>query len=318
MKRLAAVGAAVAWALVLSSCATTGKPEDQIYTLSLDLQPGTSYPFSTEVKQKIDEEVLGQKISLEQTMKTLYTVSVDSTDSQGNTSLTVTYNDMSVTVDNVSSDGDLGDISGALGSMGDEMNQLYDALEGRTFGVVLSPEGRVQSVSGMEDMIQAMKEWLSASGTPGADQIFDQVSGLFGDEFITQSWEYYFAYLPEEPVKIGDTWTANLSTGSQFPLNVATVYTLESVTDGTARIGVKGTVTAGKDSALMEVSGLQLGFTFDGTETGQVTVDLESGWLDSMIASQTVDGKITISGDAGGNIDFEIPLHLDMTTRVNQ
>ena len=101
---------------------------------------------------------------------------------------------------------------------------------------------------------------------------------------------------PDKPVKVGESWTKNTTMNIQpFSMAIEAKYTLKSVADGKANIDVASVIKvnpAGQADPRMKDVKIDL----NGTQSGTMVVETESGQLLSSNIKQSISGKINAQG----------------------
>ena len=121
---------------------------------------------------------------------------------------------------------------------------------------------------------------------------------------MTQYFENMMAIFPDSTVKVGSSWTQEVSTSNQFPMLVKNTYTLKSVKGDDVTIDIKGDMTLNED----EMEGVKID-TFKGSFTGTMIVDKNSGWTKSAEIKQTMEMEMNQMGQ-------KMPMKMDMNMKM--
>jgi hypothetical protein len=163
----------------------------------------------------------------------------------------------------------------------------------------LLPNGAVQSVEGMTRILDKMAAGLPQDRTAAA--AFGMLKNGLSDEALSGVLSQGFAQLPDQPVKIGDTWTRQFDVNNPLMGNgtISTTFKLEGVEKAgafsIARIALKSTTkqtTAPSAPALGPLS-VQLS---DGSGDGEQLFDATNGRLQR--STQEIMTPMTMSGPA--------------------
>ena len=161
------------------------------------------------------------------------------------------------------------------------------------------PNGAVQSVEGMTRILDKMAASLPQDSTAAA--AFGMLKNGLSDEALSGVLSQGFAQLPDQPVKIGDTWTRQFDVNNPLMGNgtISTTFKLEGVEKAggfsIARIALTATTkqtTAPSAPALGPLS-VQLG---DGSADGEQLFDATNGRLQR--STQQITTPMTMSGPA--------------------
>jgi len=98
-----------------------------------------------------------------------------------------------------------------------------------------------------------------------------------------------FRFYPDTPVSVGESWETDTELSMGLPFDVTTTYTLDGVTDAQATIDF--VVELDTNGSTIELGqGIEADAFLSGTQSGTLTVDLESGLLQSMERSGSISG----------------------------
>jgi hypothetical protein len=87
--------------------------------------------------------------------------------------------------------------------------QMFAAMAGLSYTMVIGPEGTVQSVQGMDLLIDKMMEALPPEAVALGRGMLGE---MFSEEFITNMMQQSIQIFPPEPVGAGDSWQHSFST----------------------------------------------------------------------------------------------------------
>jgi Family of unknown function (DUF6263) len=176
---------------------------------------------------------------------------------------------------------------------------VMPAMIGESVRMRLLPNGSVQSVEGMTRILDKMAAGLPQDRTAAA--AFGMLKDGLSDEAMSGVLSQGFAQLPDQPVKIGDTWTRQFDVNNPLMGNgtISTTFKLDGVEKAgafsIARIALKSTTkqtTAPSAPALGPLS-VQLG---DGSGDGEQLFDATNGRLQRV--TQQITTPMTMSGPA--------------------
>jgi hypothetical protein len=175
---------------------------------------------------------------------------------------------------------------------------VMPAMIGESVRMRLLPNGAVQSVEGMTRILEKMAAGLPQDRTAAA---FGMLKNGLSDEALSGVLSQGFAQLPDQPVKVGDTWTRQFDVNNPLMGNgtVSTTFKLEGVdkagTFSIARIALKSTTkqTTAPSAPARGPLSVQLN---DGSGDGEQLFDLTNGRLER--STQQITTPMTMSGPA--------------------
>lgn len=195
----------------------------------------------------------------------------------------------------------------------DPMSRIFSAMTDEDFDAVINYKGEVQRFSGLQEVINNATAGLGAEG----QNLTAQLSESFGDAGMKQSIESLTAIIPAEPVKPGSTWNKKQTAGMSTPMILDNTYTLKDISDGVATIEVNGKASVAPDNAHIEVQGMAATIYLDGTHTGTIRMDVNTGWVESATLTDDVAGSITLDPNAEMPEGMTVPLQIKTVTNVS-
>lgn len=297
----------------LALVAFTSDPEAKKYTLQLNLEEGQTYRLESTTDQEINQVIMGMENVVEQTMGFTYAYDVTSASSEAY-DISVTYDEilyrqsaqgMEVTYDSRDEETDV-----------PLQAQSFANLVGQSFEMTVTPAGSVTEVRGMDELIEAMIGEMDMPGV-SADQIRQQLKTQFSDESMQSSMEQTMAIYPDGPVKKGDSWTREMSISTVMTMQVVNTYTLDKVEGGKAYVSVEGTTSTGDEGNSTEMMGMSMTFNMEGTQSGSLVIDMETGMTITSTIDQTITGDVSATGGQMGSQTLEFPMSIDSKSTVN-
>ncbi len=98
--------------------------------------------------------------------------------------------------------------------MGQSVREITLAMIGESILVEIAADGVVRRVEGGSRIADKISKVMAASNDPGAQQAGQGLRAMLGDDAMKSTLEQTFPKLSGPPVKVGETWTAQLAMGS--------------------------------------------------------------------------------------------------------
>ncbi len=284
------------------------------YELALKLKEGKEYNLSNNITQVINQEIMGNKISMEQTIDMLYTFVVDQIDAEGNYTLTTEYNSLDIGINKFKSTLPQVQQEEINQEVNNAINQMMRPLLNKKFTIKMTNRGEIIEILGYEELMESMIENMP----PGSNStMVEQIKGFIDKDSIKQTWQENLSYLPNEPVNLGESWERSLTMEDPLPITVITTYTLESVDQNEVVIKTEGSIEMGNidfsqflGTAVQE--GIEVDCDFTGDQTGSIILDINSLWVKNMEVEQNMSGKIIITNT---NIDQSIEMPMEVISK---
>lgn len=230
--------------------------------LKYNVKNGDRYKSNMTMDQDITMEVQGQSMVLNQSMNFdfSYLVSAVAADSF----------DLKTTIDAISMKQTV---------MGMEI--VYDSKDTSTYN---NPIVGTKVSDEMNKLIGVgITTTMSTNGNVGSVDLgsIDTDSQIAGNMKSSFSQAVY----PDHKIKVGESWSNDISTKGLAEMNVHMTYTLNKVTRKQAEIGVSGTIDSPDADAKLK-----------GTITGNMTVDRKTGWVIHSTFDQDFDLQMEQNG----------------------
>jgi len=182
------------------------------------------------------------------------------------------------------------------------MKEILSALIGESFVVVISPNGQVQKVEGMNRLIE--KVFKSVPADPSAAAMLDGLKNNFSDDAIRGVFGQGYSQLPDRPLKPGDTWDGQWTTTNLIVARstTRTLFTLKAVEANAgaqvARIITNLTTKRDQNTGAINPMGLKMQFG-DGSGEGELIFNVTKGRLERSTTRTTMQIEMSAPGPDG-------------------
>ena len=293
--------ASFAWAVIGLAAA------QETYALRLNLQPGQSYSQRMTTAQEHTQRSGGTLVRSGQSITFDMRYDVQKVSPEGIATVKATYLRSASTLKSMGLETFFDSATG--GTPAPEFAVLASFV-GKEFVMEIAPDGSVRSVSGLTEMIDAMRDDLPADEA-AKQQFAETMKGIASDEVVREMMEENFAIFPPKPVALGESWTRTVKASMMFPIEEDNTWTLKSVDDKSATIEVTSIIRPSGEDTTVDMMGTQVNVKMEGTQSGTATIDRDSGWTLSSTIYQNVDGTMTAVGQSGAP---SMPVHF--TTKM--
>ncbi len=312
MSRSVRLWASGALAVVLMALLAACGPST--FTLRLHLKQGDVYQVTSVTKQHIAQEIMGQKMTLDQKMTMEYRWEVAQVAGNGNATVKVTYTRIAMDQEQ---GGQKRAFDTASGQEPPDFFKGLDLLVGKSFSVEFTPQGKVVKIDGLDKMFRAVAEGVGFGDKEATDAFYKALTDSFGEDAITEQFQTAFGNYPDAPLKVGSTWNADTRLKVTFPLDVHATYTVKSWQDNQAVIAMEATL---KSDATRRVTGqnplFDVIYDLTGTQQGTLTIDLGTGLLRESQVTQHVEGKVLLVDPKSKDNTDALPMPFSMDTEI--
>jgi hypothetical protein len=190
--------------------------------------------------------------------------------------------------------------------------QAFSALVGNGFSMLITPQGRVLEVEGLEAMYEQMLQAIDLPDAAAEQQFRQTLEQQFGEEALKQQMNGASFEFPPEPIGIGESWTTTTELTVLMPMVIESKYTLRSVEGGLAELELSSTVNSSANAGPVDFGTFQIEYSVSGEQQGAVQVDLASGMTSSQI-HQTLSGEMVMAAEGE---TLNVPISIRSTVEV--
>jgi hypothetical protein len=252
--------------------------------LKFNFEKGKGYDY--EMTSNMDQEIMGQPMQMDMS----FYYSMDVTDDDGTVKTITTVIDrfkMKMGVAGMNIDIDTAKPLPSLGETEDGkdpmkmLNNLFGAIKGQKFSMKVDAEGKVQEVTGFENMAKTIVDSMSLDEEKRREMM-QKFSQQFNAEKMKSQLGRIFYIFPNKEVKVGDSWQKN----SQVTGEMAGAYTSTyKVTD------IEGDMVTLSENTKVESTGEKM--KLKGDMKGTIVVDSRLG----LVVNADQDFKMSTEGD---------------------
>ena len=284
--------------VLLVLCLATASAQESV-TLKWKLQEGNSFYANSVTDMDMSMKILNMDVDMKMKITAVQRFKVLSV-KPGATKVELVMQRMDM---DLTSDALPGGIPG-LGAIGER-------VKGATLTATLDDKLAVTKLEGYDKFLDKL------SGDD--DMVRKQMKQQFSEEAVKQMFSQVFAFAPDKPVKVGETWSrTDKMPAAGVEASVKQKYKLESVSDGVAKIALTGDLTfkAGKGFA-----GLPEGVTVSKFDmkadkfAGTLLFDTKAGRLTENKLDMDMKGDMTI-GVGGQSVDMSMKIKARQNTTV--
>jgi hypothetical protein len=231
--------------------------------LSYNPAKGETYVNTAATSSTVKQNIMGQDLDVKQSQEmVLEYVITDNTAAGVVERVTIKGIKMQISSMMLTLNYDSKQPSVGSGELDGVFSKMLSVLIDKSFTMVQSSDGSVQSITGLDGLADAMMK--AVEGDQMGQMLAPQIGESFSEAAMKQSVAQTMKFYPTVPVKAGDPWGGMLDLGNgQMNMALDIVYTLASVGDKECAITYVGTMKEGGDMT--------------GDMTGTITVDTATG-----------------------------------------
>lgn len=271
---------------------TETDPAEEKVALKLNLPAQQTYRMKMTTVEETEQTTMGQLTKSKNSTETVYQIEVTEVADNGNMTLDYTYESIKNT-----SEGPDGVVvyDSNVGAAEDEVQgKIFQAMLNRSFEIVMTPQGRVESVGGIDELFEAMMDTVDAEIREFAEPL---IKSIVSPDTIKDMITTVFVFYPQEPLAISDSWTETFSITTGLTANLDSTYTVMERDEGIMKLDVATTLTSNPDAPPLEIGPFKMRFkNLEGTGKGSLTVDEATGWYTSGELTQNFTAQLELEG----------------------
>ena len=285
----------------------------------INVKAGDVYKYHTLTSITSNTEIMGESTSTTQDTTTDFKVTIDSVDSEGNITMNYMFDNIKFESEAA---GEKITYDSSNNSDTDDFSKVYKSIIGKGFNTKMTKHGEVSEVSGVDDLIISMLDAmeLDTSDDANIQETKTYLQSSFGDNALKTLIQQSTRVLPENDVKIGDSWTIENTINSIVEINTKTTYTLDKIQNKIAHISVKSEFnTDSSKTHKYPGMGIDMDMTTDltGKTTGTIRIDTTNGFLSEGEITQQMTGKMSVVVPSiEGSEEETVDIPMDSTSKV--
>lgn len=261
--------------------------------LKMQFEEGKVYNYELEQQQEIVQTLFGQKFSSITHSEMGMTIEIEEVLSDDKAVIATTYD---YTTMKVSSEGHVLHYD-SRDPEKDElgMSEVFDPILGKKLRITISSAGKVVETSDIQEMLQDL-------GLSGEDSPFNEMFDL--EQMFEQMWAFY----PENPVGIGNSWKREIKMDMPFSIILDSEYTLAQQDEQHNYITMLGHMSINMDEEIMKMEGVEFTMDFKGKMIQNIHTDIHSGWTTYTDSELTSEGIMFIGSQQEDELSMEVPM----------
>lgn len=267
--------------------------------LRLNLQKGTTYEMKMSSVNQIDQEMMGQKVKIDQKVDMVFAYTVLDVLPDKNFLVEYSFLSMKMFMNMNGQEMNMDSES----AVGNPLNTAIKDLLSLKLKLTLNPKGQVEKVDGLNEYAQKLS----------GNQQMAQAMKMFTDENSFKSFfAQTFSYFPENEVAVGDQWKSVVKTPELMNAEIILIFEVAAIENNQIHLNYKSVVDM---ETPVEQMGMKMNVKMAGNQSGKMTVNTTDGWISTADQIQKFDMKIKMKNPQSGE-DMEIPMVINTVTNI--
>lgn len=264
---------ALSWIILFTACKSGGSGE--AYTIKMRLKEGDHFAQTMNTKMNMQAAIFNMNMNIE--IGSEFDVIKSQPEEK---ELKMTYTRLHTSMD-------MGSLGGGKQNTDSILNRVNQQAVGKSLILKLNKDNQIASVSGFEGVFPSTADSVNR----------EELKKIFSKEQVTNMMGMMFSMYPPKAVKVGESWKAatKMSMGI-LDMNINLTYTLKSVKDEIAEIGLEGVID-GKGSLGKDSSGMRLNLS--GDQEGEIYLRMADGYLRDGHFKMNIKAAVDKAGEMG-------------------
>lgn len=273
--------------VLLLSILTLGANAAKKTELKLHLTKGTVYDSKIDMENHVDQNMMGQQMTIHQDIEILAQMKVVDVLANGNYKIEQTYNDLNFTME----------MNGKVTNLDSVASKPLEAMKNMVISYEVTPDGKVSNIQGVTEMLEKLGTNPQVAGVLKGMASFDQLAA-------------FYSYLPKEAVEVGDTYEVKLNNAELMNLETITKYTVKDISKDNVTLDVA--LDLGMDSGkTIQQNGMDMNIKANGKQIGDFVVSRKDGMPLSSTLDMDMHMEISFKNPKTGD-DMNMPMDMKM------
>ncbi|MCH5717479.1 DUF6263 family protein [Niabella hibiscisoli] len=204
------------------------------YTIRFNPENGSRYGVALVSKTKMIQNVMDQNVemNMDYDFNSTFHVSADGE----NKKLKLVYDQFNMNMQIMGEQ-----IKMSSEDTTNEASAAFRALKGQSLVLLMDPYGKVVKIEGVEEMLGKVGDLKEQQ---------EAMKGVVGEDALKNMIEQSFGFYPNNPVKVGESWSTEMSLKQPYTIKGSANYTLVKVEGKKAYIDFTGKLTTDSNASI--------------------------------------------------------------------
>jgi hypothetical protein len=267
--------------------------------LRFNPQKGATYEMTMTAVNQIDQEMMGQKMKIEQKMEMTFSYKV--LDVSADKKFRIEYSFLRMKLDM--------NVNGQEVKMDSESTEPNPANSGLKellllkLIMTLNETGQVEQVEGLTEYVQKLS---------GNRQLSQAMQMFTSEENFKNYFAQTFNYFPEKQVSVGDQWKSTLKMPTLMNSQISMVFEVTAIENEQVHLAVSSVVDT---ETQVEQMGMKMDMKMAGKQSGKMVINAVDGWLTGSDLTQKFDMNMKMKNPQSGE-DMIIPMVMNSVINI--
>lgn len=266
--------------------------------LRLNLQKGTTYEMAMTSSNQVEQEMMGQKMKVDQKMEMVFTYKVLEVLPEQKFRIEYSFSRMKA----------------EMNLNGQEMKINTDSINNLTepglkellslkLVMTVNQMGQVEKVEGLNEFAQKLS---------GNRQLAQSMQMFTSEENFKNYFAQTFNYFPGKEVSVGDQWKTSVKVPALMNTVIEMVYAVTAIEKDMVYLDFLSNVDT---NSQIEQMGMKMDVKMAGKQSGKMVVNTGDGWLTASDMTQKFDMNLKMKNPQTGE-DMTIPMVINSVVNI--
>jgi hypothetical protein len=295
--------------MILSTCILKAQGS----RIVLDLRPGTSFQTQVISSVSFTQEFMGISYKTDTRINNLIKTEVIRQSDATSFDFRSSYSRMDFSMKSDMLDMEMSSLSN---DSTNPMNVIMRSLIGRTFSQVISKNGELVKINGLDEVIENQIRLLDLPEEEKAEFRKNFLES-FGEKSLREYHIMSCIYYSDKLTNPGDDWYKSFMINPYgIPMHLLVNVRLKEITNNIAVFISEGSLAARNMNIPPNTIGNFASYDLSGTHTSEVRINLSTGLIVSNQTAQFINGRISTYDPEIAGKTIEIPMKIESRTTI--
>ena len=299
--------------VILSLFVSVPAASQNEYDLELNLKAGQNHNLQIKAVQEFQQDLFGNQMTIKQKFLTKNNYYVKRIDSNNNYLLIVKYDELKLELEELG--GDFGGVNEGeyKTKFNNSMEQAAKSIEGQGFTMKISPQGQLLSLEGYKELLESWQKAVQKYQVENNMSIGVGIENFFDEKFMKQLWKNIFAYIPQQSVKVNESWQSKFRLTAPLTTTISNNYTLKEANANTKTILTQASFEI-EDLTLPQQQNKNISYSLNGSQRGRLILDYQSNWIQGGELDFNAQGNMKVQSSM---VEQKLLMPISSTIQIN-
>lgn len=197
-------------------------------------------------------------------------------------------------------------------SISKEMSVFYRNLVGQPIFLILDRKtGTIRTMSGWDTLNTLIVDKLTQGTKENRKKLADMLVSSIKNGMVSGGPNSLFPPLTGKEIRKGNHWVIQSNLPILSGLTLRTTYSVRDILSDSVKLSISSFLSTASTTTPIQTGATKVQYKLNGTQTGMLTIDEETGWITEAHLDQELQGTLTLI-----DMGIIIPIKLSGQTNV--